>query len=437
MAHQPQRIGIGVGRRSVVAVGLAASAISAGGAIWKAIPAVDQPSQTDTTKTYVIRLHPFAVTVGVVGTIVPGDSVDVVAPFDGVVKEASIKYGAMVEAGQVLLVMDDFEILQRRREAETAHLKAVEADAEMASWSTGPEMSRARRAVTAAELALQITRRKALETKSLLDRGLVARMEYDALVQQEHTEAMVLTAAREDLAIVQKKGEGSSRHVSAIALQNARARLDDLTAQLAGATVRAPAAGIIVQPPAERNEQAQSPIRVGQQLTRGKLIGTIAKSNGLAIAIKLDEVDANRVKEGQAATVASRGFPGLILSGQVRSVAGEGTVGDPSRGSSFSATVRIASLTPEQATVVRIGMSANVTIMLYQKTSATTVPPEALRGTPAMPSVVVQDGRSGLIETRRITVGAVAPDAVEVLSGLSVGDVVIWKAPAERTIDPD
>jgi HlyD family secretion protein len=435
MAYHPQRLGALVARRPIAALALATSIVHGGGLLWEARPAANRAPEAEAVRTYAVRSEPFVATVSVVGTIAPGDSADVVTPFDGVVRLTNIDYGRAVEAGQVLLVMDSFELEQQRREAETSYLKAEEADADMAAWSTGPEMSHARRTVTSAELALQATRRKTTGTKSLFDRGLVARDEYDALVQQEKTETMALAAANEDLATIQKKGEGPSRRVSAIALQNAGARLADLTTQLSGATVSAPAAGIIVRPPAAKGEQGEGPIHAGQHLTRGQLIGTIAKPEGLDVSFKLDEADANRVREGQTAIVTGPGFFGLTLSGQVTRVAGEGTVGDPGlQGSLFAATVRLAALDLEQARVVRIGMSANVTITLYQASSATTVPPEALQGTPTTATVMVQDARSGRAEVRKITIGAVAPDAVEILSGLSAGDVVIWKDVAGQPV---
>lgn len=413
-------------------LGLVASAAIGGCLLWEVHPVADRAPQVDeAAQTYVVRSRPFAMTVSVVGTIVPGESVGVVAPFDGVVRQASIDYGRAVEADQALLEMDPFDLEQQRREAETTYLKAEEADAEMAAWGTGPDMSRARREVTVAELALQVTKRKAVEAKSLLNRGLIARIEYDALVQEEKTEAIALAAAREDLTIVQKKGEGSSRQVSAITLHSARMHLAALTTQLSAATVRAPAAGVIIRPPAEKAEQGQEQVHAGQHLTRGQLIGTIAKPEGIAVAIMLDEADANRVKEGQAATVTSPGFSGLTLSGRVTRVAGQGTAGDPSmqHGSLFAATVQLDALGPEQARVVRIGMSANATITLYQASSAITVPLAALQGAPPAATIMFQDARSRQTEARKVVIGAVAPDAVEILSGLNEGDIVVWRNP--------
>ena len=433
MAYSSQRLGALAARRPVMALVLTASVLLGGSLLWNARPATDQASQTEIAHAYVIRPQPFAATVSVVGTIVPGDSADVIAPFDGVVRQASIDYGRTVEVGQVLLVMDLFELEQRRREAEATYLGAADADANIAAWSTGPEMSRARRAVTSAEISLQATERKTLETKSLLDRGLVARMEYDTLVQQKKSETMALAAAREELASVRNKGEGVGRLISAIALQNARGRLADLTAQLGGATVKAPATGVIVRPPVEKGESGAGQIHAGQYLVRGQLIGSVAKPEGLAVAVKLDEADANRVREGQAVAVTSPGFPDVTLSGQIKRVAGEAAAGDPGlQGTSFAATVQLNTLDPGQARVVRIGMSANVTITLYRAPSATTVPPEALRGAPPTATVMVQDAQSGRLQVRNVKIGTVASDAVEILSGLSTGDVVVWTDSTRR-----
>lgn len=105
-------------------------------------------------RTLTVQPRPFSATVSVVGTIIPGDNAPVIAPFDGVVRQMAFEYGRPVTAGQVLVVMDPFELEQRRREAESNYLKADQTESDMASWTKGPEVSRAQRAVTSAELSL-------------------------------------------------------------------------------------------------------------------------------------------------------------------------------------------------------------------------------------------------------------------------------------------
>lgn len=280
------------------------------------------------------------------------------------------------------------------------------------------------------------TRRKTAETKSLYDRGLVPRSEYDGLVQQQQTQTMGLTAAHEDLTTTLKRGTGPNRQVPAIELQNARSRLSDLSAQLSGALVKAPVSGVIVRPPADKGDQGGA-LHAGQRLTRGQLIGSIAKPEGLAVALKLDEADANRVQEGQPITVTGPGFGDLTVSGHIASVAGEATAGDPGApGTSFAATARLDGLTPEQARRIRIGMTANVTITTYESPSAVVVPPQAVQGAAPAAMVLVRNSNGGLPQPRPVVIGAIAPDGVEIRSGLKTGDVVVWREPATGSPPP-
>ncbi|HWW24352.1 MAG TPA: hypothetical protein VNZ85_00490, partial [Caulobacter sp.] len=88
-------------------------------------------------QTQTLSPRPFAATLSLVGSVVPGDSVDIVAPFDGVVRRLGFEYGTSVAAGEVLVELDPAEIGQRRNEAEAAYLKASKAAETLAGWSGG------------------------------------------------------------------------------------------------------------------------------------------------------------------------------------------------------------------------------------------------------------------------------------------------------------
>ncbi|CAN7553623.1 HlyD family secretion protein [Caulobacter sp. LjRoot300] len=387
-------------------------------------------------QTQTLSPRPFVATLGLVGSVIPGDSVDIVAPFDGVVRRLGFEYGTSVTAGQVLVELDPAEIGQRRNEAEAAYLKAAKASETLANWSEGTEVSRARRAVDAAVLDLADLERKSAETKGLLDRGLVARGEYDGLVQQRRSQEMVLASARQDLAAVLAQGAGSNRRVAALELGNARAQLARLDGQAAGAVVQAPAAGVIVRP-VGKGEDAE-PLHAGQTVTRGQLIGSIARAGGLAIAFQLSETDANRVQPGMAVTVTGPGFGGLTVAGHVASVAGQATAPTAPGGplASFPAVARLDALTPEQAKAIRIGMTANVTVDLYRNPAALVAPPAAIQGAAPAAWVKVRDPRGGPPRTVPVKLGRIAPDGVEIVSGVKAGDVLVWSTPTAEAAPP-
>ncbi len=389
-------------------------------------------------QSVVIQPRPFASTLSLVGAVTPGDAVDVTAPFDGRVRSVGFEYGGLVSQGQSLVELDTADIEQRREEAEAEFLKASQAAAEMATWPSGPEMSQARRAETSASFELADTRRKIVETKALLDRGLVAREEYEGLLQQQHSQETALTGARQDAAEVLKRGGGSNRRVVEIGLMTARERLAELDAQRAGAIVRAPVAGVIVRPTGDKLEAAGQLLHAGLQLTKGQLIGAIAKPGALGVAFQLSEADANRVRPGQRVEVTGPGFGGFDLYGSVASVAREATPSSASSSTvSFAAGARLDDLTTAQAAVVRIGMTANVAIDLYRNAAAVVAPPAAIQGEAPDTFVMVKDRRTGRPRRVAVRIGQVAPDGVEILSGLKAGDVVVWSAKALGGADTD
>lgn len=383
-------------------------------------------------KSQVVKREPFTSTLNVTGTIGPGNGIDITAPFDGVIKSIDFAYGDLVNQGQTLVELDLSELEQSRNEAESAYLKAAQASDDMASWASGPEVSRARRAAAMAMFQLGDTENKLRETKALLDRGLVSRSEYDGMVQQQRSQKATLDAAQEDLGTTLRRGLGPNRRLAELDLKNAQLRLAKLSAQFGGAVLRAPDDGIVVRPPpGQGNGAGAEALHVGSRVTKGQLIGTIARAGGLGVSFRLDEADINRIKVGMPVTVTGPGFADISLAGQIASVAGEASK-DSAGGTgkaSFTATARLDALTRDQAARVKIGMTAMVVVIAYSNPSAIVVPPEAVQGAAPAATVLVRDPRTGSTRPVTVQVGQVNPDGVEILSGLKSGDILVWMPP--------
>jgi multidrug efflux pump subunit AcrA (membrane-fusion protein) len=88
----------------------------------------------------------------------------------------------------------------------------------------------------------------------------------------------------------------------------------------------------------------------------------------------------------------------------------------------FPVTVEIAQLTPEQRAVIHVGMTANLSIIAYDKPDAIVIPFAALHTTDAGRSVMVR--RDGKTDDVPVTLGISTPAGVEIRSGLKPGDIV-------------
>jgi HlyD family secretion protein len=254
---------------------------------------------------------------------------------------------------------------------------------------------------------------------------LVAR-DKSLVEQQLAAQRMTAAAASEELDDTLAQGGPAVARIAGLELENARAGLRRTETDLGRAVIRAPASGVLVAPPAAGTKLIEGPLHPGTRVTRGQLIGTVARDGGLSVTFEVDESDVNALAVGQPVIVTGAGFAGLTLSGKVAAIAAPTEAGTgPTR---FVANARLDPLPAGQAARVRIGMSAGVAVITYQAPAAIVVPPEALLG--AAPLARVKVRAAGRVVERQVTVGRVTPAGVEIRAGLRPGETVIWTDPA-------
>ncbi|MDP5280831.1 HlyD family efflux transporter periplasmic adaptor subunit [Sphingomonas sp. DG1-23] len=409
--------------RRAFAFGLILLLVAALGWWWTGAGA-DEPA-VPAERSLIVQRQPFVATLAFAGKVAPGEAVSITAPFDGAVRAIDFTYGARVAAGDTLLVLDTQEIAATRNQAEAAWLKAHQPADDIANWSRGPEVAAARRRVRLAALELARLEREANESRRLLDKGLIPRNEHEGVEQQLMAQRMTAAAANDELADTMAQGSPAAARIAGLELDNARAALRRSETEIGQAVVRAPASGVLVAPPASGAKLVEGPLHPGTRVTRGQLIGTVARDGGLSATFEVDESDVNTLAVGQPVIVTGAGFAGLALNGKVAAIAAptEAATG-PTR---FLASARLDPLPADQAMRVRIGMSAAVAVITYQAPAAIVVPPEALIGSAPLARVKLRAG--GRTIERQVTIGRVTPAGVEIRSGLRPGETVVWTDP--------
>lgn len=370
-----------------------------------------------------VRSEPFTLSAHFTGQIVPGDQVDVAAPFDGAVREVHFSFGDQVAQDDLLITFDPADVARVRAEAEAAWLRAEDAMARIEDWNDGTEMRRARRALESAETDLRDVERRLEETAALFERGLVSRNEHDGLVQQERSRRRAFVQALEELAETQRRGEGTERRIAYLERELARTQMQSVEAG-AVMEIRAPSDGVIVRPSSGRESDETGDVSL--RVSRGQVLGAIASPDGLGVRFHLDEGDLGIVSPGQPVTVTGPGFDGTELSGRISGVSGQADRSGRDAMASFAANIRLDPLGPDTAERVRIGMTANIEVVTYHSDAALVIPPEAVQGGSGAAWVMVRDGSGGSAERRDIEIGQAGPVGVEVVGGLRPGDVVIW-----------
>ncbi len=379
--------------------------------------------------TLVVRMQPISSLVAVIGTIEAGSVLNVASPFEALVHDKLFLYGNRVVRGEVLLRLDAREQQTRLRDARSTQIKARQRLTELRNWSTGPDVARARRSLASLEMDVGELRTRIAQTKTLLDRGIVAAEEYRGLLAQLRNQGVQIQAAREDLDQALARGGEDAQRIAEFELANADARVGELEGELALAEITAPVAGVVM--PAQDYDgsgRSRAPLEQGSRANKGQPLLTIGDMESLTVRGSLDEIDVNKVQIGQPVNVTGDALGEEALRGRVTAIAAQASAeGSRSGLPSFPVLVRIDSMTAEQARRIRVGMSANLSIITYEKADAIVVPPVAVHNEGGHRQVQVRSG--GATRHVPVVLGISTPGGVEIREGLRAGDVVV--------LDPD
>lgn len=361
---------------------------------------------------------------GLIGRIEADTRITLAAPFDGRIEQIAVSENQRVDKGQLLATLDTTQLDIRIREARAELLKASRTLRDMHNWLQSNEVIRARRAVSTVEDNLQDIQTKLAETRRLYERGIVARMEVDALEQQLKSQRRELATSRDELRTTQRQGQGDNLRIAEMEEANARTHYDTLLALRSQRERRAPFDGIVLHPSANAGKGGQPPVQAGQFVSQGTPLFELASTTRLHACARVEESDLDQLSVDMPVQITSNGFKGMTLQGHIQSLGVQALDSDSyGGGSTYEVTVAIDPLPPEQHEHLRLGMSARLAITTYHQENGLAVPVEALhKDDQGRDSIIYRPALDTNPRQVPVTVGRAVPQGVEVF-GLKPGYV--------------
>lgn len=392
------------------------------------IPGTQTPAAADEL-TMTVRLQPISQSITLTGHIGPGRIENIPAPFDGTVKKISFNYNASVAKDDALLELDTGEIQTQLWDAESAYLIAKQNYEKILDWKNSTEVQSARRQLDAAQEGLTDSQRKAHETKTLYDKGIVSGDEYQSSTESLHNRQRALETAKANLQAILEKGSQENIRRTELQLDSAKAKRDSLRQEMAESVVKAPFEGVVILPllssSSDSGTQSQK-LSLGSKVNGNDPLLGIADLTTYSVEAKVDEIEVNKLQMDQAAKITGEAFPGITLNGRVSRISQEAVVSQSSNDlASFKVWVTIPEFTEDQRRQLRIGMSAHMSIVIYTNPSAIVLPTSAVHGDPGQSWVLRRPENNAKPERITVTTGITTLDGVEVLSGLKADDLVI------------
>ena len=222
---------------------------------------------------------------------------------------------------------------------------------------------------------------------------------------------------------------GSSAQTSlenaSISLQNAQLSLQNAQDALDNYTITAPISGTVI----EKNFKAGDTIDNNSLTAAGGTLAVLYDMSTLTFEMKIDEKDINKVQVGQEVTITADAVEGVTFSGVVDTVNINGTT--VSGQTNYPVTVVIND--PQD---LKPGMNVSADIIVERAGTVLCVPVDAVNRGSDKPTVqVAQEGAldengnvvdPSKLETREVTLGRNDNDNIEITSGHSEGEIVVW-----------
>ncbi len=345
-------------------------------------------------RTARVRRGDLRSTIQATGTLAAEETVDVGTQISGTIDDIYVDYNDHVTKGQLIAVMDS---QTQQAEVDVAKANVLSAKADLAK----------------AKATLLRADRDLKRTRELIGKDLIAHSELDADVESRAT-------AEADVMAAEAK----------VAQYEATLRKNEIT--LGYTQIYSPVDGVVVAKNAERGQT------VAASYATPSIVEIARDLHLMQVEVNVDEADIGNVKEGQQTEFTVDAYPEITFHGEVTQVRLEAKTED----NVVSYTVVVKVNNDEEKLMP--GMTANVTLIVDEKSDILLVPNAALRfrpvdanATPVMrppsrkgtvaeveaPGVyVLRKGNPVKIEVQR---GITDGERTEILSGVDEGTEVL------------
>ena len=318
----------------------------------------------------------------------------------GVVKNIPVSEGQIVQAGQVLIELDDAEW---RAAAQQADMLVLQAQARLRQVRE-VQAPVAAQSLVQAEINVSYAEKQWHRNVDLFTKSFISQVALDeAKKNVDLTQAQLQTAKKQ---VQTTHPTGSDYQIAATALSQAEANSKVAYSRRQHTIIKTPIAGTLISRDVETGDVVQA----------GKALMTLSPSGATQLVVQIDEKNLPLLVLGQLARASADAYPTLNFSAAISYI---NPSVDLQRGS-----VEIKLNVPEPPAYLRQDMTVSVDIQVATRLRALLVPTDTIHDVKGrQPWVLkVADGKA---RKQVLRVGLQSAGMSEVLSGLSINDRVL------------
>jgi HlyD family secretion protein len=344
-------------------------------------------------------------------TIYPREQANISARITAPIRELKARKGDMVQAGQTLALLENRDLLAQRAEVRAAVADAQASLDKVTAGTLPTDVERARGQVETAQAAYEQAMKIYEKRKQLYEQGAIPNRELLISQTEMTTTKTNLDVAKKSLDLLVNQSRERDIQIAQSRLAQARARLENLEAQITFTELKSPFRGSIT-------EQFGYP---GDMARPDTPIFTVVDMSVAQARAQVPETEAHELRAGVACRFIPTDHPESATPGRVSMV---NRALDPAR-----RTVETWCEIANPPASLRAGLFGQVRFLIGTSTSSIVVPIAAVQfneGTRTGFVMTVDDKK--IAHKRDVECGITFEGKVQVLKGLKEGETVITEA---------
>jgi len=340
------------------------------------------------------------------GIIEPADRTDIYAPIDGMVTGLESREGAEVRQGQLLMRLESKPLQTALAEARAGLLEArIQARTVMAGASR-EELTAADSTISETELQWKQQREDLDREEDLLKKGATTGAAVEAMRKEIRLLELRLDSLRQKKQALLNRYSPEEKELSQSKVEELTRQAALLEQQVQMGSILVPRSGILYM----------LAVKAGSFAGRGTLLAQVYEPGKVRLRAYVDEPDLGRIAERQQVLVEWDGMPGKQWTAVVEQPARQVVaLGNRSVGNVICAVEgNPKELIPN--------LNVKIQIVTATKADALVVPRTAVFNQDGQPTVLLFDGKS--VVPRRVSLGLVTTQDIEILQGVAEGDRV-------------
>ncbi len=330
----------------------------------------------DIVKTVAVKKGSIVDKALAVGKIDPKREISVKSKIGGIVRKIYVQVGDQVKEGDPLL--------------------------DIAPDPTPIEYAEAKRQVELAQVTFDNIKREFDRTTSLRDKQLISSEEYDSKKANYEESELRLKMAREKLALTE------SGHT-------------EVADRMVDNVIRSSITGMVLSRAVEEGD----PVVPLTSYQAGTELMSLAYMEDLVFKGNVDEIDVGKLRSQMPAVIEIGAMPNDTVRGSLSLISPKA---HKDQGSTlFEVEIAIGETGNR---LLRAGYSANANIIINRKDSILVAPERLLKVSDTVTTCEVQDS-TGVVTTRTVKTGLSDGINIEVIEGLSEGEMLVERPPKE------